>query len=46
MVTSLQKRTAETPGAQRTSNICAAKREALLERLALASSAANAAPLQ
>jgi hypothetical protein len=45
MVTSLQKRTAETPGAQRTSNICAAKREAL-ERLALASSAANAAPLQ
>jgi len=44
-MTSLQKRTAETPGAQRTSNICAAKRQAL-ERLALTSSAANAAPPQ
>jgi hypothetical protein len=45
IMTSLQKRTAETPGAQRISNICAAKRDALV-RLALASSSANAAPLR
>jgi len=44
-MTSLQKRTAETPGALRISNICAAKRDALV-RLALASSSANAALLR
>jgi len=46
-MTSPQKRTAETPSAQRTSKtrVCTAKRDAL-ERLALASSSANAAPLR
>jgi len=44
-MTSLQKRTAETPGAQRTSNICAAKHDAL-KLLTMASSSVNAALLR